>query len=245
MILIPAIDILGGKCVRLLQGDYNKATEYSQDPAAVADRWRTGGAERIHVVDLDGAKAGEPVNEDRVIRIAQAGPVPVQIGGGIRTFDQVQRYLESGIDRIILGTSVLRTPDLLTESAQAYPGQVWVGIDGREGKAAVDGWTENTDVDVYDLAEASAQRGASGIIFTDISRDGTLTGPNLASLERMAGATTLPIIASGGISTLEDLRALSQLGIPQIEGCIVGKALYSEAFSLEEGISALTGRRVC
>jgi phosphoribosylformimino-5-aminoimidazole carboxamide ribotide isomerase len=241
MILIPAIDILGGKCVRLVRGDYNEATEYSQDPAVVAETWQGGGCKRIHLVDLDGARTGQAVNEELIFLIAEHSKVPVQAGGGIRTIHQIDRYLASGVDRVILGTAAFKDPTLLADATEEYPGHIWVGIDGKEGRVAVEGWVEETTTNVYELAVICEDLGVSGLVFTDIARDGTLGGPNLASLQKMASKVRMPLIASGGISSLGDLRALRNLRISQIEGCIVGKALYAEAFTLHEAIAVLEG----
>jgi len=239
MILIPAIDILGGKCVRLFQGDYNQVTEYADDPVEQAKVFQAAGAKRIHLVDLDGAKDGSPINEEIILRVAKEVETPVEIGGGIRRFEQVEKYLSGGVDRAILGTAAIRDPDLLIESAKAYPGRVYVGIDAKEGRVAVQGWTEDSGIDAFEFARDCEQRGAGGIIFTDISRDGAMVGPNLDSLKKMAETTSLNLIASGGISSLEDLKAIRDLGLPQIEGIITGKAVYSGAFSVEEGIGVV------
>ncbi len=242
MILIPAIDILGGKCVRLFRGDYDQVTEYSHNPAVVAEAWRDGGAKRIHLVDLDGARTGKAINEEIILSIGERVTVPIEVGGGIRDLDQIDRYLGSpGIDRVILGTSALKDPTLLADATNDYPGHIWVGIDGRDGRVAVEGWTEDSATDVYDLAAICEDLGVSGIIFTDIARDGTLVGPNLPSLKRMAERVSIPVIASGGVSSLEDLRALRGLGLERIEGVIVGKALYTGAFTVEEGIDVVGG----
>ena len=239
MILIPAIDLLGGKCVRLLRGEYDKATEYSDDPVKVAHTWHEGGAKRIHVVDLDGAKSGQPVNEGLIILIAREAGVPIEVGGGIRTLDQIDRYLSKGVDRVILGTAAFRDKDLLRSACRDHPGHVWVGIDGRNGRVAVEGWIEETTTSVYDLSMICEQAGVGGVIFTDIARDGALVGPNLESLKEMCRQITMPVIASGGISSLEDLRAIRNLGLPRIEGIITGKALYAGAFTIEEGVAAV------
>jgi phosphoribosylformimino-5-aminoimidazole carboxamide ribotide isomerase len=241
MILIPAIDLLGGKCVRLLRGEYDKATEYSSNPVEVAHVWCAGGAKRIHVVDLDGAKSGQPVNEEWILQIAHEAGVPIEVGGGIRTLDQIGRYLSKGIDRVILGTAAFRDRDLLTRAGQDHPGHVWVGIDGRNGRVAVEGWIEETTTSVYDLAMICEQAGVGGVIFTDIARDGALVGPNLDSLEEMCRKIKIPVIASGGISSLDDLRAIRNLGLSQIEGIITGKALYAGAFTIEEGVEVVEG----
>ncbi len=241
MILIPAIDLLGGKCVRLLRGEYDKATEYSDDPVKVARTWHEGGAKRIHVVDLDGAKSGKPVNEGLILQIARDAGVPIEVGGGIRSLEEINRYLSNGVDRVILGTAAFRDKDLLRSACHEHPGRVWVGIDGRNGRVAVEGWIEETATSVYDLAKVCEKAGAAGVIFTDIARDGTLVGPNLESLTEMCRQVTMPVIASGGISSLDDLYAIRNLGLPQIEGIITGKALYAGAFTIEEGIAAVEG----
>jgi phosphoribosylformimino-5-aminoimidazole carboxamide ribotide isomerase len=239
MILIPAVDILGGKCVRLLRGDYRQATEYSHNPAVMAETWQAGGAKRLHLVDLDGAKSGKPVNEAVILSIAERSQIPVQVGGGIRNIDQIDRYLSSGVERVILGTAALKDPTLLADATEDYPGHIWVAIDGKGGRVAIEGWIEDTTTDVYELAEICEGLGVSGVVFTDISRDGTLTGPNLPSLEKMVNRVSLPIIASGGISSLDDLRSLRKLNLPRIEGVIVGKALYAEAFTIQQGIAVV------
>ncbi len=241
MILIPAIDLLGGKCVRLLRGEYDKATEYSDDPLKVAHAWCAGGAKRIHVVDLDGAKSGQPVNEGWIFQIACEASVPIEVGGGIRSLDQIKRYLSNGVDRVILGTAAFRDNDLLVRACHEHPGHVWVGIDGRNGRVAVEGWIEETATSVFDLAKVCEEAGAGGVIFTDIARDGALVGPNLESLTEMCRQVTMPVIASGGISSLDDLRAIRNLGLHQIEGIITGKALYAGAFTIEEGVEVVEG----
>lgn len=241
MILIPAIDLLGGKCVRLLRGEYDKATEYSADPVEVAQTWRAGGAKRIHVVDLDGAKSGQPVNEGLILEIAREAGVPIEVGGGIRSIEQIERYLSSGVDRVILGTAAFRDRDLLARAGKDHSGHVWVGIDGRNGRVAVEGWIEETTTSVYDLAKVCEQAGVGGVIFTDIARDGALVGPNLESLSEMCHQVRMPVIASGGISSLDDLRAIRSLGLSQIEGIITGKALYAGAFTIEEGVATVEG----
>ena len=241
MILIPAIDILGGRCVRLLRGDYNQVTEYGSDPTAVARKWQEGGAARLHLVDLDGAKDGRAVNDEIVSAVVESLSIPVEVGGGIRTLAQVDRYLSRGVDRVILGTVAFRDPTLLAEAASAHPGRIYVAIDSKDGHVAVEGWIEETSADAYELADACQKKGAAGIVFTDISRDGTLVGPNLESLKTMVDRVSLPVIASGGISSLDDLRAIRNLHIPQIEGVITGKALYSGAFTIEEAIAVVGG----
>ena len=239
MIVIPAVDILGGRCVRLLQGDYSRVTEYAEDPVRMALTWEERGAERLHVVDLDGARAGKPVNNDAILTIAESLNIPIEVGGGIRSTPEIEGYLDGGVDRVILGTAAFREPGLLEEASKDFPTKVWVGIDSRDGRVAVEGWTEETARDAYDLAASCRDLGAGGIIFTDIRRDGTLEGPNLEALRTMAERVALPLIASGGISSLRDLEAIRDLGLSQVEGIITGKALYAGMFTLEEAIDAL------
>ncbi len=241
MILIPAIDILGGKCVRLFQGDYNQVTEYADDPVEQARSFQKAGAKRIHLVDLDGAKYGDPINEEIILRVANEIDVPIEIGGGIRSLEQVEKYLSNSVDRAILGTAAIRDPNLLIASAEAYPGRVYVGIDAKDGRVAVQGWTEDSGIDAFEFAKDCEKRGAGGIIFTDIARDGAMVGPNVESLQKMAETTSLNLIASGGISSLDDLRVIRELGLSQIEGIITGKAVYAGAFSVEEGIGVVEG----
>lgn len=241
MILIPAIDILGGKCVRLYQGDYSQVTQYADDPLEQAKAFQAAGAKRIHLVDLDGAKNGSPINEGILLRIAAELETPIEIGGGIRGLEQVNKYLSGGVDRVILGTAAIRNPDLLIDSAKTYPGRVYVGIDAKGGRVAVQGWTEDSGIDAFEFARVCEHRGAGGIIFTDISRDGAMVGPNLESLRKMAETTSLNLIASGGVSSLEDLKAIRDLDLPSIEGVITGKAVYAGAFTVEEGIRVLGG----
>jgi phosphoribosylformimino-5-aminoimidazole carboxamide ribotide isomerase len=216
-------------------------THYGDDPVEQAKAFQESGAKRIHLVDLDGAKDGNPINEEIILRVAREVDTPVEIGGGIRRFEQVEKYLSGGVDRAILGTAAIRNPDLLIDSAKAYPGRVYVGIDAKEGRVAVQGWTEDSGIDAFEFAKQCESRGAGGIIFTDISRDGAMVGPNLESLRKMAQTTSLNLIASGGISSLGDLKAIRDLGLSQIEGIITGKAVYAGVFSVEEGIEVVEG----
>jgi phosphoribosylformimino-5-aminoimidazole carboxamide ribotide isomerase len=228
--LIPAIDLLGGKCVRLTQGRYDAATEYDADPAGVAARFAAHGIRRLHVVDLDGAKRGEPVNTAAVRAIlAAAKGVPVELGGGIRTLAGVETWLGLGVERAILGTAALRDPQLVREAARAFPGRVGVGIDARGGKVAVQGWLETSETDALSLARRFEDAGVAAIVYTDIARDGTGEGVNLAETTALARATSIPVIASGGVGSLADVRAARASGVA---GLIVGRALYTGAVDL-------------
>jgi len=227
--------------VRLARGDMRQKTVYSDDPAEMARRWADQGAELIHVVDLDGAVSGERANADSLARICAATGVPVEIGGGIRTVEDVTSVLDLGARYAIMGTAALRRPEVLAEALQAYPDQIIVGIDARDGKVAVEGWTEATDVLATDLALEMQNLGVRRLIATDINTDGVLTGPNLSAMRAMAEAVSIDVIASGGVSCLDDIRSLATLQPQGVVGCIVGRALYVGAFSLSEAICAGAG----
>lgn len=235
MDIIPAIDIKDGACVRLSQGEFDRSTTYAEDPVAVAKKWDASAPARIHVVDLDGALHGEPRNRGLIAGIVKVVKAKVQIGGGIRDLATVRAYLELGIDRVILGTAALENPDMLAEACKAHPGQIVVGIDARDGKVAVRGWAETSGTTAVELAKRLAGIGVAAIVYTDISRDGMLSGPNIAATREMAVKSPVPIIASGGISSLEDLRNLAAL--PNLSGAIVGKALYAGKFTLPEALA--------
>jgi phosphoribosylformimino-5-aminoimidazole carboxamide ribotide isomerase len=239
MDIFPAIDLLGGRCVRLYQGDYDQAQTYGEDPVAVARDWEAQGATWLHLVDLDGAKAGQPVNHGVIAEITKALKIPVQVGGGLRDRDSVARLLDLGVRRAILGTIAVKNPELVSGLCQSYPGQIVVGIDARDGLVATEGWLEGSTVQATDLAANMADRGASAIIYTDIQRDGTLQGPNLAGLRTMAEAISIPVIASGGVSSITDLLSLLALEPIGISGAIVGKALYTGHISLKEALRAV------
>jgi phosphoribosylformimino-5-aminoimidazole carboxamide ribotide isomerase len=236
MIMIPAIDLKGGKCVRLLQGRAEDETVYSDDPVATARRWVDEGGELIHIVDLDGAFSGEQQNLSAVKAIREAIPhVKLELGGGIREMARIDLLIGLGIDRVILGTVAAENPGLVIEACCKYPGQVIVGIDARDGKVAVKGWVEVTDHDAMTFAKTVEGHGAAGIVYTDISRDGMLSGPNVEATKRMADAVGVPVIASGGVRTLEDIRAL--LAVGGIWGAITGKAIYSGSMDLAEAVA--------
>jgi phosphoribosylformimino-5-aminoimidazole carboxamide ribotide isomerase len=236
MLIIPAIDLKEGKCVRLYQGDMNKATVYSDDPVATALRWQSEGAERLHVVDLDGAIAGTGVNTKVIRQICKALSIPVQVGGGLRTVEAVERLFFSGVHRAILGTVAYRDPTVVAAACQRFPGKITVGIDARNGKLAVQGWTENTALEAVDLAKQCEGMGVSEIIYTDISRDGTEQGVNIDATLALAQAVSLPVVASGGVASIQDIQQLAQFEAKGIKGVIVGKALYTGAVRLAEAI---------
>lgn len=242
MIVIPAVDIKGGKCVRLLQGRADAQTVFSDDPAAVALRWEAEGARLIHVIDLDGAFEKIPRNLNLIRKILETVAVPLQVGGGIRSVDIISRYLELGVARVIIGTEAIRNPQLVKDACRRFPGRIVVGIDARDGWAAVEGWTETTTVKAVDLARTFEDQGVVAINFTDIQRDGMQTGPNLEETGRLAQAIRIPVIASGGVATLEDIRNLLPLERLGVAGVITGKALYSGSLNLAEAIALAGGR---
>lgn len=237
MILFPAIDLKDGQAVRLLKGEMEKATVYNDDPAAQARAFTEAGAQYLHLVDLNGAFAGEPVNAAPVEAILKECPVPVQLGGGIRDMATIERWLDKGLTRVILGTVAVENPALVREAARAYPGQVAVGLDARNGRVATKGWAEETEVMVTDLARSFEDAGIAAIIYTDIDRDGALGGPNIPATEALARSVSIPVIASGGVSSLDDLLALRDTGV--ISGAISGRALYDGRLDLHEALAAL------
>ncbi len=241
MILYPAIDLKDGECVRLVQGDMNKATVFNQDPAAQALEFQKAGFSWIHVVDLNGAVEGRPVNADAVARIVAATALPVQLGGGIRDPASVERWLGEGVSRIVLGTLALRDPETTKVLCARYPGKIAVGIDARGGRVAVEGWTEVSDLTAVDLARRFEDAGAAAVIYTDIDRDGTLTGPNLQATADLAEALSTPVIASGGVSCLDDLVALKELAATGVEGVIVGRALYDGRVDPAAALNLMAG----
>jgi phosphoribosylformimino-5-aminoimidazole carboxamide ribotide isomerase len=228
MLIIPAIDLKDGHCVRLRQGAMDQATVFSDDPAAMARHWLAQGARRLHLVDLNGAFAGKPRNEEAIKAIVEAvgDAVPVQLGGGIRDLDTVERYLDDGISYVIIGTAAVKTPGFLHDACYAFPGHVMVALDAKEGKVAVDGWSKMTGHDVIDLAKKFQDYGVEAIIHTDIGRDGMLTGVNIQATVALARSLSVPVIASGGITDLEDVKALCQVEQEGIIGAITGRAIY-------------------
>ena len=232
--IIPAIDIRGGKCVRLFQGDYDRETVYGEDPVAMARRWQEEGATRLHVVDLDGARDGVPVNLDLISRLTAAIAIPVQVGGGIRLRETLVRLLDAGVQRGILGSVAAAEPELTAALFQEFGEQVVLGLDAREGRVAVHGWRDSTGRDSLDFALAMERAGARRIIYTDIARDGTLEGPSLESTQRLAEALEIPVIASGGVGSPADITAAAALEPVGVEGIIVGRALYTGDVSLRD-----------
>ena len=234
MILYPAIDLKEGRCVRLIRGDMEQATVFNDDPAAQAASFSDAGASWLHLVDLDGAFAGKPMNAAAVEAIINEVDIPVQLGGGIRTLETVENWLSRGVMRVILGTVAVKTPDLVREACRKFPGQIAVGIDARGGKVAVEGWAEETDIQVADLARKFADAGVDAIIYTDIDRDGVLQGANIPATADLARAVSIPVIASGGVSSLTDIRAL--IAEKRISGAIIGRALYDGRIDLVEAL---------
>jgi phosphoribosylformimino-5-aminoimidazole carboxamide ribotide isomerase len=236
MEVIPAVDIRGGRCVRLYQGDYDRETVFSEDPVAMARHWERLGATRLHVVDLDGARAGWPVSNRVIEELLSAVGIPVQVAGGIRQLDVISRYLEMGADRVVLGTAAVHDQPLVIKACATFREAVVVAVDARRGRVATAGWREASGETPEGLMRRLAEMGVPRFIFTDISRDGTLRGPNFAVIERLVRAFQTPLIASGGVSTAEHLRRLAKLGV---EGAIVGRALYDGGLELEEALAAV------
>ena len=234
MLILPAIDIRGGQCVRLRQGDYAQETIFGSDPAAMARQWVDQGATFLHVVDLDGAKDGRPVNADSIKRIVQTVGVPCQLGGGLRTEDHIAQALAWGVNRVVIGTRAVTDPAWLERISRRFPQQIVLGLDAKHGKVATEGWLEVSDQSAVDLARRCADWPLAALVYTDISRDGMLTGPNLGPLAELSRTVDLPIIASGGVTTLDDVRRLAELGLA---GCIIGRALYEGRLSLPEAIN--------
>jgi phosphoribosylformimino-5-aminoimidazole carboxamide ribotide isomerase len=237
MIIIPAIDLKEGKCVRLEQGLMDKDTVFNDNPGAQARAWQDQGAELLHIVDLDGAFAGEPKNRDAIEAIVKAISIPSQLGGGIRDIATIEAYLSLGLSRVIIGTAAQRNPELVREACAKFPGQIVVGIDAKNGMVAVQGWAEVTDITAIELAKKFEGFGVSAIIYTDISRDGMLQGPNLEATKALAEAVTIPVIASGGVSTLKDIENLMAIESSGISGVITGKAVYTGAIRLAEAVA--------
>lgn len=240
MILYPAIDLKDGKAVRLLRGDMEQATVFNDDPAAQARAFVEAGCEWLHLVDLNGAFAGAPVNAGAVEAILAATPVPTQLGGGIRDMATIESWLNKGLARVILGTVAVENPALVRQASKAFPGQIAVGIDARDGRVATKGWAEETDVLVTDLARSFEDAGVAAIIYTDINRDGAMQGPNIDATAALANAVSIPVIASGGVSSIDDLVALKTCGA-KLNGAISGRALYDGAIDLREALARLAG----
>lgn len=239
MILVPAIDILGGRVVRLTQGDYDQVTVYNDDPVEQARVFEAAGAERVHIVDLDGARDGAPTNMNVISKIASNTSMEVEVGGGIRNIETFERYLDSGATRLVLGSALVNDPAFCEQAVSLYGACVVAGIDARDGMVAIEGWREGTGTPAAELVAELKGRGIHELVYTDISRDGMQSGVNAAAYGKLAAAAGFPITASGGIATLDDLRALAALPAPGIEGAIAGRAIYEGAFTVEEGV------RVC
>ena len=232
MEVIPAIDILDGKCVRLFQGDYDKETIFSDYPIDIAKRWESYGAQRLHLIDLDGAKNGKPINQSTIVEISQSVDIPIQVGGGIRDFRTVEKYIQDGIDRVIVGTAAVRDPDLISKTIEIFGEEsVMVSIDAKDGVVAVDGWIKSSKISVFDLMDDIVDTGLKRFIYTDISRDGTLSEPNYGSIEDILEYSPMKMLAAGGISSIDDLNKLKIIGV---EGAIVGRAIYTGDIVLSE-----------
>ncbi|HLC27659.1 MAG TPA: 1-(5-phosphoribosyl)-5-[(5-phosphoribosylamino)methylideneamino]imidazole-4-carboxamide isomerase [bacterium] len=241
MEIIPAIDLREGRCVRLVHGEMEAETVYSADPPAMARHWESLGARRLHVIDLDGAFSGSPKHLPIVREITRAVAIPIQFGGGLRSLETIRECFHAGVDRVILGTAALSSPDLVMGAIEEYPGRIYIALDARGGNVAVKGWKETTSVGVIPMAEKLGVWGVAGLIYTDISRDGTLSGPNLEGLEALTRETRLPVIASGGVGTLEHIRSLLSLSLQGVQGVIVGKALYDGAVDLKKALELVAG----
>ena len=240
MILYPAIDLKDGNCVRLYKGEMDQATVFNDNPAAQAKAFQDAGCEWLHLVDLNGAFAGEPINGAAVEAILSATSVPAQLGGGIRDMATIERWLDKGLARVILGTVAVEQPELVREAAKTFPGQVAIGLDARNGMIATRGWAEETNIEVTELAKQFEDAGVAALIYTDINRDGAMQGPNTDATAALARATSIPVIASGGVSSLKDLTALKATGAP-LDGAISGRALYDGAIDLKEALDLLKG----
>jgi phosphoribosylformimino-5-aminoimidazole carboxamide ribotide isomerase len=239
MKIIPAVDIKDGRCVRLSQGIADQETVYSDDPVAMACQWDEEGASLIHIVDLDGAFDGKPINAEIVKKIIYNSSVDIQVGGGIRDLKSIETYINAGAYRVILGTIAQKDPEFVANACNEFPGKIVVGIDARNGNVAIKGWVENSDQKATDLARNLESYNVAGYIFTDINRDGMLQGPNLRSIKEFAQSTNLPVIASGGVSQLQDIEDLLTLKSDGVEGIIIGKALYDKSFTYQQSIELL------
>lgn len=235
MLIIPAIDLKDGLCVRLRQGEMDQSTVYGDDPVAMAQRWVDAGCRRLHLVDLNGAFAGQPVNGEAVTAIARRFPeLPIQIGGGIRSLETIEHYVTAGVRFVIIGTMAVRQPEFVDEACRAFPGRILIGLDARDGRVATDGWAEEADLQATDLARRFGRAGVSAIVYTDIHRDGMMQGVNVEATVAMAEASGLPVIASGGITDLDDIRALKAVADRGILGAITGRAIYEGRLDVAE-----------
>ena len=237
MLIIPAVDIKNGKCVRLLQGRMEDETVFSDDPAGMARKWARAGAELIHVIDLDGAFEKSPKNIDAIKNIIKTVDTPIQLGGGIRNEQTIRKFLEMGVNRVIIGTEAIKNPAFVEQMARTFPGRIVVGIDARNGFVAIEGWTETTQIKAIELAKKFQNCGVAAINFTDIHRDGMQTGPNIEETRRLAEAINIPVVASGGVSTIKDIQNLLPLESCGVTGVITGKALYSGTLDFAQAVS--------
>jgi len=241
MLIIPAVDIKKGRCVRLLQGREDSETVFSDDPSAMAARWEGEGAELVHVIDLDGAFSKEPQNVEAVKRILDRVDIPIQLGGGIRSMETISTYLDLGVGRVILGTEAIRNPSLVEQACKAFPNRIMVGIDARKGMVAIEGWTQTTEQKAVEMAKGIEGLGLAGIIFTEIHIDGMQTGPNIEETKRMAESVSTPIIASGGVGNINDIKALARLAPLGVVGIITGRALYDGRLDLKQALEVARG----
>jgi phosphoribosylformimino-5-aminoimidazole carboxamide ribotide isomerase len=239
MLLIPAIDLRGGQVVRLYQGRFDREKQYHLSPDEVAARFKEAGAKIIHVVDLDGAREGKPLNKDIILELARTVPIKIEVGGGIRNMETIREYLEAGVNRVILGTIAHSDQELVEQALKAFPKKIVIGIDAKAGRVAISGWEEKTGIDAAELAQRYNRWEVRAIIYTEIERDGALQGPAVAGTERLLKAVQVPVIASGGVSSLEDLKQLKPLGASGLEGVIVGKAIYEKQVDVREAIRLL------
>jgi phosphoribosylformimino-5-aminoimidazole carboxamide ribotide isomerase len=236
LVIIPAIDIKNGRCVRLQQGQMSKETVYSEVPKEMAVRWYSEGAERLHLVDLDGAIERRPVNGGIIKKIVNAVPIPIQLGGGIRDLQTIKSYIDLGVEQIILGTAAFKDPGFIKKACEKFPGRVILGIDANDGRVAIEGWTEDTDISPIEMARRYESLGISAIIYTDIKRDGMCTGPNIDATRNLAESTDIPVIASGGISGIDDVERILSLKRYGVIGMITGRALYEGTLILADAI---------
>ncbi|HVN86844.1 MAG TPA: 1-(5-phosphoribosyl)-5-[(5-phosphoribosylamino)methylideneamino]imidazole-4-carboxamide isomerase [Candidatus Binatia bacterium] len=246
MLIFPAIDLKGGRCVRLLRGEMNAETVYGDDPVAMGERWVSEGAEYLHVVDLDGAVSGQPMNGAAIAALVRALPIPIEVGGGVRTVDRAAELFDAGVNRVIFGTAALAQPEVVAEACRHFPGRIAVGIDARGGKVAVQGWTETSTTPAIELARRVEGLGAARIVYTDINRDGTQQGVNVAATRAVAEAIGIPVVASGGVGSLADLTALLPCEAVGVDAVIIGRALYTGAVRLRDAIAvARSGAGSC
>jgi phosphoribosylformimino-5-aminoimidazole carboxamide ribotide isomerase len=242
MLIIPAVDIKGGRCVRLLQGREDSETVFGHDPSVMAARWEAEGAQLLHVVDLDGAFKKSPQNIEAIQRIVDSVDIPIQLGGGIRNMETVSMFLNLGVKRVIIGTEAIRNPGLVEEACRAFPDQIIAGIDAREGMVAIEGWTETTEREAIEVARSFDALGLAGIVFTDIHKDGMQSGPNIKETKKLAESVSTPIIASGGVNDINDIRALVAIESAGVVGVITGRALYEGTLVLKDALEVAHGK---